>query len=131
MAFLLLLNASLLSQADITHYSKQLTLQHRVLGWALIRIRNLALVLHYASQEAEQWLCVEQSHELFSNIRGRGGASKRLLSLVNEPLPYKNCEFFEMCIRFGTVRVVHSKSSDKHESSLILKVALNKSWCIN
>ena len=23
---------------------------------------------------AEQWLCVEQSHELFSDIRGIGGA---------------------------------------------------------
>ena len=26
------------------------------------------------------------------------------------------------------VKVVHSKSSDKHESSLTLRVALNKSW---
>ena len=29
---------------------------------------------------------------------------------------------------FGAVKVVHSKSSDKHESSLTLIVALNKSW---
>ena len=33
---------------------------------------------------------------------------------------------FEMCIHFGAVKVVHSKSSDKHESSLTLRVALNK-----
>ena len=33
-----------------------------------------------------------------------------------------------MCIHFGAVKVVHSKSSDKHESSLTLRVALNKSW---
>ena len=32
------------------------------------------------------------------------------------------------CIHFAAVRVVHSKSSDKHESSLTLRVALNKSW---
>ena len=37
-------------------------------------------------------------------------------------------EFFEMCIHFGAVKVVHSKSSDKHESSLTLRVTLNKSW---
>ena len=40
----------------------------------------------------------------------------------------ERCEFFEMCIDFGAVKVVHSKSSDKHESSLTLRVALNKSW---
>ena len=36
-------------------------------------------------------------------------------------------EFFEMYIHFGAVKVVHSKSRDKHESSLTLRVALNKS----
>ena len=25
-----------------------------------------------------------------------------------------SCEFFEMCIDFGAVKVVHFKSSDKH-----------------
>ena len=35
---------------------------------------------------------------------------------------------YKMCIHFGAVKVVHSKSSDKHESSLTLRVALNKSW---
>ena len=35
--------------------------------------------------------------------------------------------FFKMCIHFGAVKVVHSKSNDKHESSLSLRVALNKS----
>ena len=39
----------------------------RVLGWALTRMRG--------SRDAEKRLCVEQSRELFSNIRGRGGAS--------------------------------------------------------
>ena len=36
--------------------------------------------------------------------------------------------FSEMCIHFGAVKVVHSKSSDKLESSLTLRVALNNSW---
>ena len=46
------------------------------LGWALLtRVRNLSLVLQSDSQGADWWLCVEQSRELFSNIRGRGGAS--------------------------------------------------------
>ena len=44
----------------------------RVLGGDLTRMRNLLLVLE---KKAEEWLCVEQSHELFSDIRGRGGAS--------------------------------------------------------
>ena len=44
-----------------------------VLGWALTRIRNLLLVLH--CDTAERWLCVEQSRELFSDIRGGGGAN--------------------------------------------------------
>ena len=50
----------------------------RVLGWALTRIRNISLVASYyapVSKGAEEWLCVEQSRELFSDIRGRGGAS--------------------------------------------------------
>ena len=33
-----------------------------------------------------------------------------------------------MCIHFGAIKVVHSKNSDKHESSLTLRVTLNKSW---
>ena len=44
----------------------------RVLGWALTRIRNLSSVLH---SSGEEWLCVEQNRELFTDIRGRGGAS--------------------------------------------------------
>ena len=52
----------------------------RVLGWALTRIRNLSLVLHrLVPKGAERWLCVEQSRELFSDIRGRGGASNACL----------------------------------------------------
>ena len=35
-----------------------------------------------------------------------------------------------MCIHFGAVKVVHSKH-DKHESSLTLRVALNKRWHID
>ena len=59
----------------------------QVLGWALTRIRNLPLVRYSQAKGAVRWLCVEQSRELFSDIRGRGGASKCLLPLVNEPLP--------------------------------------------
>ena len=44
------------------------------------------------------------------------------------PLPQTSCEFLEMCIHFGAVKVVHSKSSDKRESSLTLRVAVNKSY---
>ena len=47
----------------------------QVLGWALTRIHNLPLVQYSQAKEAVRWLCVEQSRELFSNIRGRGGAS--------------------------------------------------------
>ena len=49
----------------------------RVLGWALTRMHNISLVLGCSREEfkAEECLCVEQSHELFSKIRGRGGAS--------------------------------------------------------
>ena len=35
---------------------------------------------------------------------------------------------FETCIDFGRVQVVHFESSDKHEPSLTLRLALNKSW---
>ena len=41
----------------------------RVLGWALTRMRNTL----------NGCLCVEQSCELFSDIRGRGGASNACL----------------------------------------------------
>ena len=34
-----------------------------------------AQVLRSYAKGAERWLCVEQSRELFSDIRGRGGAS--------------------------------------------------------
>ena len=47
----------------------------QVLGWALTRIRNLLLVRYSQAKGAVWWLCVEQSRELFSDIRGRGGAS--------------------------------------------------------
>ena len=44
----------------------------RVLGWALT-------IYHWyynaVEEKAEECLCVEQSRELFSKIRGRGGAS--------------------------------------------------------
>ena len=43
-----------------------------------------------------------------------------MLSLVKDPLLQTSGVFFEMCIRFGAVKVIHSKSSDKHESSLTL-----------
>ena len=44
----------------------------RVLGWALTRMCDIPLSVE---KNAEERLCVEQSRELFSNIRGRGGAS--------------------------------------------------------
>ena len=50
----------------------------QVLGWALTRKRNLPLVRYSQAKHAKgavRWLCVEQSRELFSDIRGRGGAS--------------------------------------------------------
>ena len=47
----------------------------RVLGWALTRIRNSPLVRYSQAKGAVRWLCVEQSRELFSDIRRRGGAS--------------------------------------------------------
>ena len=49
----------------------------QVLGWALtIEYTNLSLVLlSVTAKGAVRWLCVEQSRELFSDIRGRGGAS--------------------------------------------------------
>ena len=45
-----------------------------VLGWAL---ECAIYCWYYAAVEKkpERWLCVEQSRELFSNIKGRGGAS--------------------------------------------------------
>ena len=54
----------------------------RVPGWALTR--NLCARIYrwyYAEvdKKAEEWLHVEQSRELFSNIRGRGGASNACL----------------------------------------------------
>ena len=47
----------------------------QVLGWALTRICNLPLVRYSQTKGAVRWLCVEQSRELFSDIRGRGGTS--------------------------------------------------------
>ena len=43
-------------------------------GWALTGIRNLPLVLQCCRLGCQPWLCVEQSCELFTEIRGRGGA---------------------------------------------------------
>ena len=47
----------------------------QVLGWALTRIGNIPLVLHCLHKSGEEWLCAEQNHELFNDIRGRGVAS--------------------------------------------------------
>ena len=47
-----------------------------VLGWALTRMRNISFVYYVAvDKKAEEELCVEQNRELFSDRRGRGGAS--------------------------------------------------------
>ena len=45
----------------------------QVLDWALTRMR--AIPFSAIEKNGEERLCVEQSRELFSNIRGRGGAS--------------------------------------------------------
>ena len=37
--------------------------------------------------------------------------------------PSRKQAVIKMCIHFGAVKVVHSKSSDKHEPSLTLRVA--------
>ena len=47
----------------------------RVLGWALTRMRKYRWLYDAVEKKAEECLCVEQSRELFSKIRGRGGAS--------------------------------------------------------
>ena len=43
--------------------------------------------------------------------------------VLQEAVDFLKCA----CIHFGVVKVVHSNSSDKHEFSLTLRVALNKS----
>ena len=42
-----------------------------------LELRVVRNILDYApvAKGAEEWLCVEQTRELFSDIRGRGGAS--------------------------------------------------------
>ena len=48
----------------------------------------------------------------YYGLRGRVGASKvAMLTLVNDPSHRHSCEFFEMCIDFGTDKVVHFESS--------------------
>ena len=79
----------------------------------------------------QQWLCVEQSCELFTDIRGRSGANNCALAVVNERLRSpvdKLCIFF---LKFALI-LVQSKlfilrAVDKHEPSLTLRVALSKS----
>ena len=41
-----------------------------------------------------------------------------MFASTHEPHPKTSCEFFKMCIHFCAAKVVHSKSSGKHESSL-------------
>ena len=47
----------------------------RVLGWALTRITIYRWYYPAVDKKAAEELCVEQNRELFSDIRGRGGAS--------------------------------------------------------
>ena len=47
----------------------------RMLGWALTRMCDNRCYYSAVEKNAGERLCVEQSYELFSNIRGRGGAS--------------------------------------------------------
>ena len=53
---------------------------------------------------------VDRNRELFTYIRGRGEASNIIMFiLMNEPLHWTSCKFFEVCIHFGPVKVVHFK----------------------
>ena len=47
----------------------------RVLGWALTRIRNIYCWYNTAVDKLNSACVWNQSRELFSDIRGRGGAS--------------------------------------------------------
>ena len=47
----------------------------REMGWALLEYAIYRCYYAAVSKGTEEWLCVEQSCELFSDIRGRGGAS--------------------------------------------------------
>ena len=71
---------------------------------------------------------MEQSRELFSDIRGRGGASNACLYSLMSPSRRQAVNFLKCAFILVQSKLSISKSSDKHESSLTLRVALNKSW---
>ena len=81
----------------------------RMLGWNLTGIRNFSLVLH---KKAEQWLCVEQSRELFSDIRGRGGASNACFHSGMSPSHRQavKCAFIVVQSKLSISRVVTNMS---------------------
>ena len=54
---------------------------------------------------------MEQSCELCTDIRGRSGASNVIKQSRMSPFRRQAANFFEMCIDFGTVQVVHFESS--------------------
>ena len=58
-------------------------------------------------KKAEECLCVEQSRELFSDMRGEVGVL--MLASIRAWAPPVD-KLFEVCIQFGAVKVVHSKS---------------------
>ena len=71
---------------------------------------------------------MEQNRELFSDIRGRGGASNACFHSWMSPsrrqaVNFSKCAFILVQSKLSIPRV-----SDKHESSLTLRVALNKCW---
>ena len=93
------------------------------------RIHNMSIVLYApVPKGAEEWLCVEHSHEFFSDIRGRDGASNACFYSSMSPFHRLAVDFLKCAfILAHAVKVVHSKCSDKHEPSLTLRVAVNKS----
>ena len=96
-----------------------------VLGWALTRICNLSMVLDSSTQESWTVVGVEHSHEFFTDIRGRGGVSNLCFYLWMSPSHRQTvkCVFIYVQSKLSI-----SRSSDKPEPRLTLRVALNNRW---
>ena len=97
----------------------------QVLGWALTRIRTLLLGYTLPAKGAERWLCMEQSHELFSYIRGGGGASDACFHSWMSPshrqaVNFSKWAFILVQSKLSIPRVVTNMPT--------LRVALNKRW---
>ena len=98
-----------------------------VQGWASTRMRNLSLVLHSATQGS--WTVAVGGTEPWVVLATQGGevGLVRLASTRERAPPVDKLWSFKSVHHFVAVKVVHSKSSDKLESSLTLRVALSKS----